>query len=472
MSVLVDDLDNLWGVELLNHHHHLDGREGAGTKHELDALVISSVPGHKYRCMTESGTAANRFAIESATGNAIDRCLVGMGSYVGGDGNAMEELSSSGFSPSKSLSFPKKPSDCTAAAQRQTVALPHHTKMMEESDDLIELENECLVAVEKKLMLNQHSGHTFRALLMEYILGGNGGELSSRFLEKLANVLVRYEITVIADEILTGGRVGPGMTMTTSIAKPFRKLVRFITMGKIYGCGIVLERSQTKPTVCTLSGRGLSTTLPPGKACHRWKYCCDKIWDGTVEKRRKEIVKKFQLNPEQNWGRGCLIFGSFHREHTVYSFGCRYLPKLENVKVRKGNGYLSEFNRTSVTGMLADKAKTWMQLTNTLELCRQPILNELVLHVSREMNQGSAADKVRLSPQELMTMIGETKTQELANCQREIEARKNFKRRSCKKAKALFEEIFRSAAQSAPAIVHQVRCAKRRRLTCEFTMSN
>ena len=52
------------------------------------------------------------------------------------------------------------------------------------AQQIYEFEQKCLIALHQKLLIAQFAGKPFRALLMEYLLGGNGGELSEKISPK------------------------------------------------------------------------------------------------------------------------------------------------------------------------------------------------------------------------------------------------------------------------------------------------
>ena len=93
-------------------------------------------------------------------------------------------------------------------------------------------ETKCYEYLCRTLFVAQINGKPYKVLMLEYVLGGCGAELRPEFLERLAGPLKQFHIAVIADEVLTGARVGPTMTMTTSQPTAFKECVEVITMGK------------------------------------------------------------------------------------------------------------------------------------------------------------------------------------------------------------------------------------------------
>ena len=141
------------------------------------------------------------------------------------------------------ISFPSKVPDHNI--RWQIVALPYHLPCAKCSDDeLRQYEKDCLEALNQKLLLATLWGTPFRAILLELILCGTGGELSNNFLRSFGALCEHYNVPIIVDEVMTGGRVGPNMTLASSTPIEFNNQVKFITMGKYNGCGMLLRSEE------------------------------------------------------------------------------------------------------------------------------------------------------------------------------------------------------------------------------------
>ncbi len=237
--MIKDEMENSWGV----HYYSTPPPKARKSFHDLDRLVRSSVAGFKLKSLVPSGTEANMEAILVATDHDCSRALFGLGNYVGGD-RYTQDLSTSMYDASSLLAFPRLVENASERCLKQNVGLPYHCPGSAQftEEQLIEWETECIQSLHKKLFVAKCKGAPYKCLLLELLLSGAGCELSSRFLKTLGNLCKAYSIAIIADEILTAGRAGPGLAMTLSQPEEFIREVQFITVGKFTGCGIVLEK--------------------------------------------------------------------------------------------------------------------------------------------------------------------------------------------------------------------------------------
>lgn len=375
---------NNWGADLVMSKGKLNACRD--TFHGFDANIRASVPGYCIDKLVASGSDANEYAIDRLTEKDLSTLLIGMGSYVGGT-ETLQPYSSSGFSSHGQLIFPKPPDYSgfiSNVCKRQTIALPYYVPHIDmDTDDLLLLEQMCLRALHRKLLIAQLSGKPFRVMLIEYILGGNGGELSEHFLISLGRLLEKFKIDVIADEVLTAGRVGPStMTMTTGLPSSFSNLVKFITIGKFTGCGIVLKRAPRKPLELIENSRGTTTHFPIGNACMYWTTAVAHVNAGGITSRRNNVLKIMGVNDSQSWGRGCLIFTSKSRPVVTRGLKNRLLPMLEpGMKIRKHSTILTSWTRSTVSQQLATTAQQWLNHMESTEKEERPFLFTLVEHI-------------------------------------------------------------------------------------------
>lgn len=333
----LDEMVNDWGCDLVQ----WSGR-GQVTENQFDHLAIrKAVPGFQLMKLEISGTAANMTAINFATNCDIGKCLFAAGSYSGGWGE-LELMSTSSFSVNRCLSLPKSPEGITnTRCLIQTVPLPYFITCEQFGDDIAkQIENSCLQILHKRLLFGLLIGEPVKAVILELILGGCGGELSNRFLKQFGSLCSHHGVSIIVDEIMTGGRVGPTMTITQATPLEFLKAVKYITIGKIINCGVVLEQCPKNPRgdEGTGRGRGSSTRMDPGEAYHRWVKVMKRLNEGVVPVRRREVLQLLKVSriPESHWGVGCLVFTNRARPSVTRGLKNRLLPMLEHSKLRKG----------------------------------------------------------------------------------------------------------------------------------------
>jgi hypothetical protein len=356
-----DDMANNWGASYVE-----DVKTTSGTRIELDTLVRKHIPGYRLLDMVESGTSANDRVVSLATGGCYTKCLFGMGSYAGGVG-MLHQYSTTELMQNMQLSLVKHPTDCNEQTREQTVAMPYmlHGDFSNEAE-LVKRESQCLDAILMKLTVASMNGSPYEVFLLEYFLSGTGGELSTRFLLKLATVLKRFNVAIIADEVMTGGRVGPDITITTTLPGEFTDCVEFITLGKCFGCGIVLEKQQVH---LHRTGRGTTTQIEPNEAYAKFKAITDRLARGYIETKRQKVVAALKLNDVNNelWGRGLLMFSSKARTAVAGNLKCRLLPCLEigNKTKLRGGFAMTEWTRTKVNEHLVSSFEWWLQASKS-----------------------------------------------------------------------------------------------------------
>jgi hypothetical protein len=378
-----DDMANNWGAAYVE-----DVRVASGTKLKLDAAVRTAIPTFRLMDMLESGTSANDRAISVATDGCYKKCLFGMGSYAGGVG-VLHDYSTTDMLANKQLSLVKDPENCLEATRKQTVPLPYHIPHDSFTDSMLErIENKCLEFLNFKLVLACLEGTPYKVFLLEYILSGCGAELTIRFLLKLAKQLKQFNVSIIADEVMTAGRVGPSMTITSTLPEEFTNSVEFITLGKAFGCGIVLEKVETYRN---RAGRGTTTTIEPAEACTKFAAIQERLERGFIETKRKAVIAALKLSNLDNelWGRGLLMFSSKKRNEVVGNLRCRLLPSLENgkkTKLRCGFA-LTTWDRKSVNDHLLCSIDCWLQTSSSRNEESSPYTLQLAKYLVRHPSQ-------------------------------------------------------------------------------------
>ena len=473
MAVGNDDMVNNWGVSLVD--EQLSFSRTQKTSNDFDSLITEAIPGYQLRTLTPNGTTANSKAIEDICFEK-KLCLIAMGSYVGGDGSRLQELSSSTFDKHHYINKVVHPSDTTSRASLyQTIPFPYHINYSGMNHKALkELEWECLKAIELKLWLGLLTGRPYRGLLMETMLSGNGGELTDRFLIALAARLLTFNVKVILDEVMTGGRVGPNsMLMLTGLPVQFRERVQYVTMGKILNCGIVLEKKPRKPTDATPK-RGESTLIEPGEAYLKFDKINERIHRGMIPDRRLEVLTLFGFSEakenldDRHWGRGCFIFTSKARPSVKKNLKCRLLPKLESTKLSKLSTKDSMYSRPRVCRMLCDAAKSWCEGVRHSELQRNEN-NPYLVHLAEFL---IAERPPVLFPKALLIYIGKDKAQGIAD---ELWTRKRDKKVASgaaggykKKAKTYVDEMLADVAYRNLNLMTLTRKGKNRQQGYEF----
>lgn len=273
-----------------------------------------------------------------------------------------------------------------------TVPLPYHAGGKDFSEEeLREYERECLVAIQHKLRFGVCTGKPYRALLLEYVLGGNGGQLSADFLAKLAPILEKYCVKVVADEVLTGGgRGGPSMAMTSQQPKAFQRCVSYITMGKWFGAAVVLQRRPNGPQSVLVASRGCSTHAKTSHICLMWKIVQQKIADGCALDRRRNVTKKLGLgDPETVWGVCLLVYSFKARKRTFYSLKLRDLPMLANTAIQPGPRICTDWTRSKVTRYLMEIARAWIAQVFQQQMAEDIMMAEMLIHTDKQQPDNS-----------------------------------------------------------------------------------
>jgi len=351
-----DELENNWGCHLAN-----GTASGSRCFQGFDREVIRNVPGYRLHSLEASGTAANSTALQHLSDYQLGRALFGIGCYAGGD-HVLTTLSSSAFTNKAHLSVPKSYEDATQRCKLQTVPLPYMVPCEKYSDTAQYFyESRCLRALHKRLLVAELIGKPYKVLMFEYILGGCGAELSTDFLERLAPVLKTFNVTVIADEVLTGGRVGASMTMTTRMPAIFQERVEMITMGKFMNAAIVLKKLTKKPSVCDDPARGTSTNIECFEACSKFNLVASRSY--MIPQRQRLVLDTLGVRKEKEhyWGQGLLLFTNRTRPQLTQGLKNRILPRLDDMKIKKLRCVKSDWTRSTVAKLVKRTVEDWLK---------------------------------------------------------------------------------------------------------------
>ena len=132
-----------------------------------------------------------------------------------------------------------QPDNIQENLHQQLCVFPYHFPGTYNTTELEELENKCKISLVTLLMFHFLNDNPIRCILMETVLACNGAMLSYKFLNDLASLCKKLSMSIILDEILTGGRTG-SMLHWEKLPPNFKGSVAYITMGKWLGVGLIL----------------------------------------------------------------------------------------------------------------------------------------------------------------------------------------------------------------------------------------
>lgn len=446
-SALEDTMENGWGVKFLS---YTEKRSGARTFQGFKRDIEAAVPDFTLDSVHMCGTDANAVAISLATDRNHSRCLFGIGSYIGGD-EFHQSLSSSGYKTSSTGMAMIKPYDeVNPMCQQQSVALPYHVPCRGLDKKRLSLyEDRCLLHLHSVLLHAEFIGFQYKALFLEYILGGNGGELSEMFLVRLGRLLKCFNVAVVADEILTGGRTGRTVTMTTNMPAEFVECVNFITMGKYVGCGLVLTR-RTKYSTFPESLRGFSTQAECGLPSKLFQEVKRRVEEGMLEQRRAQVLKLMKCSgddkKEDHWGRGLLVFTAYKRV-VKYGLKNRLLPRLETTKLVKNSATRTEWTRSTVCEALMKSVDDWVsKKQQMLWTGKNAFTTGLLNYLFFQIIDGNRDEDKQLyfKPDDVVEFLGPKgvlMAEEYNNWQTEIQGRRSYARASTLVKRAIRDAI-------------------------------
>ena len=289
----------------------------------------------KFSKISGCGTDANVHAILEATEGDTSTCIFAAGSYIGGDDSVLQALSSccelKHFGPSVVC----LPTQLGKFGQLQTVGLPYYIPHVSlDQPTLNKYENMCLHELHIRLLAQRLTGTPYKALLLELCLAGCGAILSDRALLRLGVLAKQHTLSIIVDEIMTGGRTSAkSMLLTQQKPTEFVSQVSHITMGKWLGIGLVLTRhgvkhfSQSPNMVSNIyTPRGVSSTPSCTGALKAWQIVAGNL--GAIPHRREQALTHLGFNSNDCWGIGLMIYAACSRVGSVPALENRFLPLL------------------------------------------------------------------------------------------------------------------------------------------------
>ena len=375
----MDDLGNDWGVSLISTDKPRRGTgasvacgEYADCSDRLKDEVAATF-GDEFRLekVTPSGSDAQLYALILATGGLFNDCMVACGSYVSGTNGGLQTWSTSDFDVHHGPSLVMHPRNVISSFTRtHTVGLPYHIEGTLTQSDLDEYEHRCLKELHVRVLLEKMHGAEFKTLLMELSLAGCGATLSDHALEMIGMLAEHHGFSITLDEIFTGGRTG---TMLLVEQKPerFKRMVKYVTMGKWMQAGLVLVRNEEYIRLRELDDenslyrfRLLSNRLNCKDILSSWKVVRSNL--SNVKARREKVLNMLKLNKpsHQTWGNGLAIYGEFRRKDACRGLKNRLVPKiddtvLERIPIQKK---VPEWNRHTLNNRIIENVNAWVSL--------------------------------------------------------------------------------------------------------------
>ena len=317
-----------------------------------------------------SGSDAQLYAVFQATGGEVNGCMIANGSHVSGNNGGMQNWSSSNCHQLHGPSHIMEPHEITSPfALRNTVPIPYYIPGTMTKSQLIAYEDECIKSLKMRINAQSFSEQgRYTVLMMELLLAGNGAEVSDRALNMIAALAVQHDFSVLVDECFTGGRTG-NMLLLEQKPEAFKRVVKYVTMGKWMGAGLVLiskeekERStkdQDKFANRTSHNlRTLSNNLNCSIILEYWNTV-RKLLGNTAE-RRKQVLSKFKVSEEDAWGIGIMIFAPIRRGDMKGALKFRLLPLLHNTPIDT-IPYVSkrnQWNKYIISNTITQGARAW-----------------------------------------------------------------------------------------------------------------
>ena len=340
----MDDCHNSWGTTLCVPDIQRGKRKAAVMEAQPDESDLSTfrllaakdlgwqLPLIK---ITPCGSDANLYAVNAATMGNNEGCLMAAGSYVSGDGGPLQVWSTSSFSIDQGPAYIKTPDEVTNQfTKTHTFALPYYIPGVMSNADREKYEDECLMDLHIRCLVQQMKGKPVTAVFLELTLANNGATLSDRALTMLGQLARHHRFGFIVDEIMTGGREG---TMTSSQTKPseFTKYIKYLTMGKWMTRGLVFaseeERNKQTETLGGMSRRGQSTSIDCRSAMDLWTTASNLL--SNTAKRRQTVLRRLGVTEDQVWGKGLHIFAPVSRQSNSTGSKLRFLPMLSNTPI-------------------------------------------------------------------------------------------------------------------------------------------
>ena len=408
-----DDLHNRWGTNLFvltkSDKTKYNSQSSIGLEDEFKRIV-SKTFSHKFHLqkVCADGSSANIFAIVDSTRGDTGRCFYAAGSYLSSAGSVLCTYATSVFEINSPLSLIRHPNvDDSLSVKKAIIALPYHIHGSIIGTDLETYEDLCFSKMHEKLLLYRVQGRPIMSLFLELILAGNGAHLSDRALAKIAILSKQHDFKIVVDEIMTGGRTGSLLLLTTK-SKDFISCVSHVTLGKWCQCGIILvsteqniieQRQQDTVT----APRSSSTSIDLHQIIPYWNKIISILL--MAEIRRATVLRKFKCKENDSWGVGAMIYSPI-KNNTSDGLNHRLLPMLEltNISCNATKPFNNEgaIFRNSINDSIVNAIKEWNDVIIHDKLTMTSVTENLLIIeylILRSNNSGN--EEVCLSTEEI-----------------------------------------------------------------------
>lgn len=344
---MADDCSNNWGCNLAQTNTNVPQSRsrrmctvGDNCSFSKMAKLVDATFHDEYQLqkVVSCGSDANLHAILELTKGDNNCCLIAAGSYVSGDGSPLQSWSTSSFSMDSGPAMITHPDQIMSKfTKSHTIGLPYSIPGTVSENALRAYEDKCITSLHNRCILAKLKGLPIRCLLLELILASNGASLSDRSLVAIGKLAEIHNMFIVVDEIMTGGRTGTMLLLQTKPPE-FKTCVSHVTLGKWIKVGLLLasklyiDVQKTCTEKQSMTKRGVSTFIANDDIIHNWNAVQSNL-KGT-ESRRSKVLAKKNINPNDAWGKGCLIFGPIHKQGMIYGLKNRLLPLLnENTPI-------------------------------------------------------------------------------------------------------------------------------------------
>ena len=410
---MTDDAHNVWGTRLFllsKHDRNMFKAQSSVFLEDELKRIIANTFSNKYHLqkVCADGSTANIFAIIDATKGDSGNCLIAAGSYLTAAGCVLCNLATTVFQISSALSVIRSPDDDDElSARRAIIALPYYIPGCITEDQLNVYEDMCFTKLHEKLLLYRVMGRPIMALFLELMLAGNGASLSDRALSKIAILSRKHDFKIIVDEIMTGGRTGTILLLTTKPIE-FVNCVSHVTLGKWCKCGIILvsteqhiiEQRQQDNVTAPCSN---STSIDLHQVIPLWNKLVTVVL--MADLRREAVLKKIKCKERDSWGKGVLIFTPV-KNNTTQGLGHRLLPMLEQTQIscNASSPYAkgSTTFRDQMNNSIMDAINEWNEIQIYNDLTMPSVLEHLrvIRYLIIRANDINVDNKIMVSTEE------------------------------------------------------------------------
>jgi hypothetical protein len=401
LTPTTDDLANAWATRLTTLRQEAGERTSVTTTNVKDSLFWFEKDLNKacrpflFWSALPSGSLANKNAVDEALSVYDNRSVqfaTACGSYVSGNSSQFQAYATSSFDERRCLSMISEPANVTDLAKQKTLPFPYTipNRSLTYDKDIDQLENDCLIELQTRFVMNIITKSPIKVILIELMLGGCGGILRYTFLKKLGSLAKAFGVMFVVDEIFTGGRTG-SFLLSQETPPEFLSRIDSVTIGKWLGVGIVLRRSNPDfGTSVSSAIRGESTIIDLWNARAELHHIVTHLED--IPLKREKVLKQLKLTSQECWGKGIVIFGPIKLDEDAKSLKCRYTPLLDmNVPIDdKGSSPRPILNyKVETDENIRKMVRMWINHSENLPqyMIARDVLN-MVCTQEEKMNQG------------------------------------------------------------------------------------